>query len=104
MHVLTEPLLLQRIADGIIEIRQELGLRLFGVRESLTPRVVDLIVVTTREPAPEFSLQAVVVGPAGAANVVSHKRIAVRRQEEARAERARRSLHARLRRVQERVA
>jgi hypothetical protein len=33
LNVLVEPLLLQHIADGEVEVRRELGLCLFGVRE-----------------------------------------------------------------------
>src|SRR5688500_14353150 len=104
LNVLIETFLLQGIAHGVIEVRRELGLRLFGVREGFAPGVVDLVVPATGEAPSDFRLQPVVVGPTTAADVVRHKRVTVDGQEEARAGPANTSLDTRLGRVEEGVA
>ena len=81
--ILVIALLLERVADGVIQIRREFGLRLFGVREGFTPGVVDLVVPAVGQALADLSLQPVVAGPAAAADIVGNKGIRIRRQEEA---------------------
>src|SRR6185436_12935432 len=96
LNVLVKTFLLPGIADGVVEVWRELGLRLFCVGEGLAPRVVDLIVPAASEAPSDFGLESVVVRPATAADVVRHERVTVRGQEEARARTASAGLGTRL--------
>src|SRR5215211_3639471 len=82
VDVLVEAFFLLHVANCVVEVWRELGLGLFGVRKGLTPGVVNLVVPATCEPLAYLSLQAVIVRPAGAADIIGNKGVPVCRQEE----------------------
>jgi hypothetical protein len=86
-HVLVETLLLENIADCVVEIWRKLSLGLFGVCKRFTPGVVDLIVPAAAEALANLGLQAMIVRPTGTADVVRHESVRISRQEEPGADR-----------------
>ena len=84
LNVLIVPLLFPCVTARVVEIRSELGLRLFGVGERFAPGVVDLIVPATSKPPADFRLQSMVVRPPTATDVVSNEGVLIGRQEELR--------------------
>src|SRR6185436_5232350 len=86
LHVLAQTFLLERVTEGVVEIRRKLSLGLLGVGERLTPGVIDLIVVAVTQALPYFGLESVIIRPTAAADVIGHKGVRISRQEEAGAE------------------
>src|SRR5262245_18256495 len=61
MHVLVQTLLLENIANCIVEIWRKLSLSLLSVGKRLAPGVVDLIVPAVCEALANLSLEAMIV-------------------------------------------